>query len=340
MNHRKHLGIVSLLVVLGTGVTYLILDAVYTLPQAASAEAGPIDELFRGHFILISFLFALVVTFFLYSLVVFRRRPGEEGDGEFIHGSNSLEVAWTVVPLFLVVGFGIWGWNVLDEITLERPSEMVVEVYGQKWQWQFHYPDIGELATTPDLVVPVGQPVRLEMESRDVLHSFWVPQFRVKKDLLPGRKTVLRITPTTAGTFPVMCAEICGQQHAYMVADVRVLEANAYAAWRDDLAAIASLPPAERGQRLWQNNCSSCHSLDGSPLVGPTWQGIWGREEALDDGTSVIVDEAYVIESIYNPNAKIVAGYQPNLMPQNYQDQLSDEDVANIIEFMKTLVAE
>lgn len=337
MNHKTHLAIASALVVLVSGITYLILDAIYQLPPANSAEAVPIDQLFRGHFILISFLFALVVVFMGYSLVVFRRRPGDDSDGEFIHGSNSLEVAWTVIPLFLVVGFGVWGWNVLDEITVAKPNEIVVEVTGQKWQWSFHYPELGEYANTPDLVVPVNTTIRLEMESRDVLHSFWVPEFRVKKDLLPGQKTTLRITPTDEGEYKIRCAEICGQRHAYMLADVRVLSAPEYASWESEILAIASLPPAEQGQRLWQANCSSCHSLDGTALVGPTWQGIYGRQEALTDGSSVTVDDEYIRESIYEPNVKIVAGFQPNLMPQNYDTILSDQDVTNIIEFMKTL---
>jgi cytochrome c oxidase subunit 2 len=340
MNHKKHLAIVSVLVLLGAGLTYWILDNVYQLPVQASAEAIPIDALFQGHFILISFLFSLVVVFMLYSLIVFRRRPGDEGDGEYIHGSNALEVAWTVIPLILVVGFGIWGWTTLDEITAEAPDEMVVEVTGLKWQWQFHYPDIGELATTPNLVVPVGQPIRLEMESQDVIHSFWVPEFRVKKDLLPGQKTTLRITPTEAGTYAVRCAEICGERHAYMLAEVRVLAEGEYAVWRDELSAIASLPPADRGRLTWENNCASCHSIDGSDLVGPTWLGLFGREEQMEDGTTIIADEAYITQSIYEPNAQIVAGYPAGVMPQNYAEQLSDEDVANLIEFIKTLTEE
>ena len=337
MNHKKHIALASALVVFVSGITYFILEAIYQLPPANSAEAVPIDALFQGHFILISFLFALVMVFMGYSLVVFRRRPGDDGDGEFIHGSNSLEVAWTIIPLFLVVGFGVWGWNVLDEVTAPKSNEVVVEVTGQKWQWSFHYPELGQYATTPDLVVPVNTTIRLEMESSDVLHSFWVPEFRVKKDLLPGQKTILRITPTDEGVYKVRCAEICGLRHTYMLADVRVLSPAAYASWESDILAVASLPPAEQGERLWLANCASCHSVDGTVLVGPTWQGIYGRQQALTDGSSVLVDDEYIRESIYEPNVKIVAGFQPNLMPQNYATILSDQDVVNIIEFMKTL---
>ncbi|MCA9937266.1 MAG: cytochrome c [Anaerolineales bacterium] len=122
-----------------------------------------------------------------------------------------------------------------------------------------------------------------------------------------------------------------------MLADVRVLSAEDYASWRSDILAVASLPPAEQGQRLWENNCASCHSVDGSTVVGPTWQGIYGEPVELADGTTVTVDDAYIKQSIYDPNSQIVAGFQPNLMPQNYQSTLSDQDVANIIEFIKTL---
>lgn len=337
MNHKKHLLFATACVIIGTPVTYWILSSVYKLPEAASSQANTIDSLFTGHFILISFLFAVVVGFSLYALVVFRRRAGDEGDGEFIHGSNTLEVAWTVGPMFLVIGFSIWGWQALDTITEPKSNEKVIQVTGQKWNWTFGYPEYGEFAQEPTLTLQVGQPVLLEMEARDVIHSFWVPQFRVKQDLLPGRKTNLRITPTELGEYQVICSEICGQRHAYMVATVRVLDATAYIAWEGEMKALASLSPIERGERLWQTNCSSCHSIDGTKIVGPSWLGLYGREEALSDGSVLIVDDTYIINSIYEPNSQIVAGYQANLMPAIYEDTLSDQDVANLIEFIKTL---
>lgn len=337
MNHKKHLLFASLSVLIGTPIVYFILSSVYTLPQAASAQAGVIDPLFRGHFILISFLFALVAGFSLYALVVFRRREGDVGDGMFIHGNNSLEVAWTVIPMFLVIGFSIWGWQVLDAVKAPQSGEKTIQVVGQKWNWTFAYPEYGEFAQEPTLTLLVDQPVVLEMEARDVIHSFWVPEFRVKQDLLPGHMTKLRITATTTGEFQVICAEICGKRHAYMVATVRVLDLPAYTAWEEEMRALANLSPAERGERLWQTNCSSCHSIDGSKLVGPSWLELYGREEELTDGSVVIVDDAYITNSIYEPNTQIVVDYQAGLMPITYEDTLSDQDVVNIIEFIKTL---
>jgi cytochrome c oxidase subunit 2 len=324
----RHLAIVAVLVVIGTVITYYLLTAIYQLPTPASAEAGPIDELFGGHFLFISFFFALIVVFFLYAMFAFRRQPEDEEEPAQFHGNTPLEIAWTIIPLIIVIGFGIWGWNVLNEVTEEKPNEMIVSVIGQRWSWAFEYPDYPDVGRVTEMVLPVDQPILLEMESVDVLHSFWVPEFRVKQDLVPGAVTTLRITPTELGTYKTRCAEICGTLHSQMLADVRVISQTDFDDWVSEMSAsVASLSPEERGAQ-WSNQfaCASCHSIDGSVLVGPTWQGLVGREEVLSDGSVVIADEEYLRTSILNPAAQIVAGYENVAMPDNYAEQFAAEE--------------
>lgn len=329
MGRTKHFIAVAVLVVVSTVALYFILVGLLRLPAAASAQSVPIDILFHAHFWMIAFLFSLIMVMMLYAAFVFRRQPGDEEEGPHVHGSTGLEVGWTIVPTVIVIGFGIWGAVVLNNITAPQPDEMVVKVTGRQWSWTFEYPEQEEISSA-ELVLPVDQPVLLEMSSEDVLHSFWVPEFRVKQDLVPGRTTTLRITPTQEGEYRVRCAEICGQQHSAMLAPVRVVPEADFIAWAEEAADIpvyAELSPAERGA-IWYSNadgfaCEGCHSLDGTPGAGPTWQNLFGKEEELTDGTTVVVDEEYIRESILDPNAKITAGFQPNVMPQNFEERFT-----------------
>ena len=226
----RHLLTVAFLVIVGTVITYFVLTAVYQLPVAASAEAKPIDQLFNIQFILISFLFALIMVFMLYSAVVFRRKPGDE-EGPDVHGHTLLEITWTVLPLILVFVLGVFSAFMLADITEAKPDEMDVRVRGRQWSWLFSYPDYEEIGSTTKLVLPVDQTIRLLMTSDDVLHSFWVPEFRVKQDLVPGSVTELRITPDLEGTYTLGCAEICGLDHTHMTAEVEVVSRDEFERW-------------------------------------------------------------------------------------------------------------
>lgn len=336
--NMKHLVTAAILVVVVTALLIVGLENVQLLPVAASAQATPIDSLFDLEFKVIAFLFSLIVVFMLYSVVVFRRRRGDDTDAAHIEGNSKLEIAWTVAPLVTVLVFAVLGGKSLSETVRADPKPLEVKVIGQQWAWRFEYPDYGIVSS--ELVLPVKKQALLRLISMDVIHSFWVPEFRVKQDALPGGKEFvrdLRITPTLAGDYTLRCAEMCGQQHAYMLAAVRVVEQAGFDAW---VAAEMGLSadPVERGQK-WaeQYGCLACHSVDGSVLVGPSWQGIYGSQKLLADGSSVTVDDAYLLESIYDPNAKIVAGFQPGLMPANFGEQLTEAQVADIIEFIKSL---
>lgn len=240
MNYKRHLAIASVLVLITSVIAYFLLRVGYQLPMQASAEATGIDTMIQAHFMLIGFLFSLVAVLMLYGLIVFRRREGDDSDGDHVHGSTILEILWTVGPLVLVVGFGTWGVLLLNDLTEAKPNEMTVHVQGFRWGWNFSYPELEVNAPTNfraftrteenpydnnnvDLILPVDQPIVLEMESQDVLHSFWVPEFRVKQDLVPGSTKYLRFTPTVEGSYSLVCAEICGGSHAYMMAKVYVV---------------------------------------------------------------------------------------------------------------------
>jgi len=348
----RHLAIVAVLVVIGTVITYYLLTAIYQLPEAASAQAGPIDRLFGGHFLFISFFFSLIVSFTLYSIVAFRRKPGDEEEGEQFHGNTPLEIAWTIIPLIIVIAFGIWGWNVLRDVTATEPDEMTVKVTGQRWSWSFEYPAYPDVGSVSKLVLPVDQPIVLRMESIDVLHSFWVPEFRVKQDLIPDTVTTLRITPTEIGTYKTRCAEICGTLHSRMLADVEVVSQADFEAWvAEQSTSVATLSPEDRGDQ-WRTRfaCASCHSIDGSTLVGPSWLGLYGSEVTLSDGSTVTADEEYIRNSILDPASQIVAGFENAAMPANFAEQFASEQAqlldssgveidiaADLVDYIKTL---
>lgn len=333
----KHFVVVGVLVVVVTVVVNLLLESVGLLPVQASAQAVPIDNLFSLHVRVISFLFALIVVFMLYSVVVFRRRPGETGDGDHFEGHTGLEIAWTIIPLGIVLYFSYIGAQALADTRRIDPQAMEVKVTASQWAWKFEYPELGITSTTLNL--PVNRQVLLKMSSTDVIHSFWVPEFRVKQDVLPGADMVkeLRITPTLVGQYKVRCAELCGAAHAFMENTVAVLDPVAFDAWVKEQSNVSD-DPAARGQKLvTQNGCTGCHSIEDKVLVGPSWKGLFGSQVPLADGSTATADEAYLTQSIVDPNAKVVKGFNPNIMPPIYKQALTEAQLGDIIAYIKTL---
>ena len=333
----KHFVIVGILVLLVAVLTYVGLDSVGLMPVPASAQAGPIDWLWDLQVRAMTFLFALIVVPMVYSLAVFRRRKGDTSDAEHIEGNTQLEIAWTIIPLFVVLGMAYIGAQNLAETRRVDPNAMVVQVTGFQWGWRFEYPEFG--ITSTELHLPVNKQVLLRMTSTDVLHSFWVPEFRVKQDLVPGRTTELRITPTIVGDgYKVRCSEICGTSHAYMENPVIITERVDFDAWVAEqkvLAAAAGQTPEGRGQTLVAaNGCAACHSINGAAGIGPTWFQLAGSQVPLSDGTTVVADDAFLAESILMPQAKIVAGFENQQMPVY---NFTEEQIADIIAYIKTL---
>jgi len=331
-----HFLIVGILVIVTTILTYFGVRIMWHMPLSASAQAIPIDWLWDVQIKAMSFLFALVVVPMVYSLIVFRRKKGETGEGEHFEGNTKLEIVWTILPLIAVVSMAYIGAGNLSEVRRADPDAMVVNVTGSQWAWSFEYEN-GVISK--ELHAPVDKQLLLKMTSRDVLHSFWVPEFRVKQDLVPGRITELRITPNLVGSYQVRCAELCGTSHAFMTQPVVITSQDDFDVWMDDQIAIAleaADTPEGRGELLVANNgCAACHSIDGSAGIGPTWLGLAGSEAELSDGTTVPVDDDYLFESIRSPQAKIVAGFENQQMLQF--DNLTDEQIMDIVAYIKTL---
>jgi cytochrome c oxidase subunit 2 len=332
----KHLITAAILVAVVTAIVGAALENIRLLPIQASAQAVPIDNLFGLHFRVIAFLFALIIVFMLYSVFVFRQKPGDTSEGKHIEGHTGIEILWTIAPLVTVLYFSYLGAQALAETRRVDLQAMEVKVIGQQWSWRFEYPEAGVTSTTLNL--PVNKQVLLKLTSNDVIHSFWVPEFRVKQDALPGEKMVkeLRVTPTQVGEYKVRCAEMCGEKHAYMEAPVIVMQDADFQAWLTKEAQV-SADPVERGKKWAQQfGCTACHTLDGKASVGPTWKGTYGKPEDLEDGSKVTVDDAYIVESIKNPAAKIVKGFQ-NVMPATFGAQMNDQQIADIVELIKSI---
>ncbi|MCW5876861.1 MAG: cytochrome c oxidase subunit II [Anaerolineales bacterium] len=345
-----HFVIVGVLVIASTLGLGLLLTNAPILPLMASEQAVTVDWLFNIHWWLIAFFFSLITVFILYSVFVFRRKPGERGDGKFVADNHRLEAVWTIIPIGIVLSLAVIGASTLADVERRDPSALSVDVYASQWVWRFEYTvevptEAGESVLTAvasdRLILPLGQQVVLRMRSTDVIHSFWVPEFRVKQDILPGGSEFvreLRITPTEAGTYQVMCAELCGQLHYAMVAEVQVVSAAEFDAWLAENAGDCNLTDEQCGQR-WAATygCTACHSLTGQSGVGPTWLGLYNHEVTLTDGSVVIADLDYLHRSIVDPNAQVVAGFQPGVMPQDFAERLTEEQIQQIIAFIVSL---
>ncbi len=332
----RHFVIVGLLIIPVSFLTYFGVQASNLMPVQASSQSVIVDQVWNWDMMTLSFLFALIMVPLVYALIVFRRRKGETGDGKHEEGYAPLEVAWTIIPLILVTVYAYMGAWTLGETRVPDPNALVVQVTAHQWDWAFTYP---EGFTTNELHLPINRQVLLQMTSLDVIHSFWVPQFRVKQDILPGRTTELRITPTRLGNYTVYCNQLCGTSHAYMQRPVVVTSEADFEAWtKQQAAAQASLlakggPPAGKAL-VAQEGCGGCHSITGATMTGPTWLGLYNSQVKLSDGRTVVANEAYLIESIKDPNAKIVAGFPANVMPHF---NLTDQQVLDIVSYIETL---
>jgi cytochrome c oxidase subunit II len=213
--------------VVGTAIV-LLMD---WFPEDASGAADDVDTLYDILLIFSVPIFVLVMTIAIYSVIKFRARPGDMGDGAPIHGNTRLEVFWVTVPFLIVSGLAAYGWFVLDDIEAKQPNEMVVNVTGRQFTWSFEYPE--QKVSSSDLLLPKDRPVEFRIRSKDVIHSFWVPEFRLKSDAVPGLTTTIRLTPNKVGQWQVVCAELCGLGHSTMRQHVRVLEESEFDSWAE-----------------------------------------------------------------------------------------------------------
>ena len=304
----------------------------FWLPDSASADPV-MDRVFYLILIICSVLFLLVVGLMTFFVVRYHRRPGR-GAEKTASQNMLLEVTWTVIPLLIVAVIFYQGFVAYMRMETAPPDCYDLRVSARQWAWQFIYPN-GHV--DENLHVPAGEPVRLTMTSEDVIHGLWIPALRVKMDVVPGRYTSVWFQADKPGTYDLLCTEYCGDEHSEMLATVEVLSREDYDAWLKDAANyLKTLSPVEAGKILYRRRgCAQCHTVDGTAGTGPTLKGLFGETQKLADGGTVVVDDNYIRESILEPQAKIVAGYQPVM--STYKGLVSDDDITALIEYIKSL---
>jgi cytochrome c oxidase subunit 2 len=256
-------------------------------------------------------------------------------------GNTRLEIIWTVTPVLLVLVMFYYGWAGWKPMTKAPKEALNVQSVARMWSFSFIYENGKQ---SPDLVVPINTPIKINLVSLDVIHSLYIPAFRVKSDMIPGREKVMWFLPQREGEYDLYCAEYCGLQHSYMNSTVKVISKDSFDSWYADTSAVVnvaaeSLPGSEGLSIMVSQGCNACHSSDGSKILGPTYLNLFGEQQVvIRDGkeVTVTVDEEYIKKAIYDPNSEIVKGYPKDLM-QSYQGTLSDEDIDKIIEYLKTL---
>jgi cytochrome c oxidase subunit II len=304
------------------------------LPAGHSTIAPGTDALFDFIYYTSIVFFAIVVFVVAYSIIRFRRR-GTAGLTSGVAHNTKLEIIWTAIPTILVMIVFAWGFKGYLRLYVIPKDALEIKVTGQRWFWSFDYPD--GATSVNDLVVPVGKPVKLLMSSKDVIHSFFVPNFRIKMDVLPNRYTMIWFEATDTGAYNLFCTEYCGTKHSAMIGKVRVMGEREYTQWLESSnKAGEGESPSDYGAKLYtQKACITCHSIDGKAGTGPTFKGLYGEPVKLEGGGTVVVDENYIRESILSPQAKVVLGYQP-VMP-TFQGVLKDKQIDALIAFIKSL---
>ncbi|MEX0772882.1 MAG: cytochrome c oxidase subunit II [Balneolales bacterium] len=304
------------------------------LPQRGSTGAADVDTLF--HFIHITgfILLAGITIAIIYFCIKYRRKSDDEVTPIITHNAN-LEITWSVIPLILILIVFSWGFRAYLTLYTPPSDAFEINVTARSWSWEFIYPEGG--SSIGELYVPANRPVKLIMRSEDVIHSFAVPDYRVKMDVIPNRYTTLWFEANEPGTSQVFCTEYCGTGHSAMLAEVIALDEEEWEEWLETgLEVDEDMPLAELGEQTYTGaSCNACHSVDGTPATGPTFQGLYGTEREFEDGTTATADENYLRESILEPQARITAGYPP-VMP-TLAGSLSEREIEGLIEYIKEL---
>ena len=361
MNSKRIITVVAVGIVLIAAGVIVGLTARW-MPVQASAEAASVDSLFNTVLAITTVVFLIVEGALIYSIIRFRRRPGDDSDGPPIRGNASLEIIWTAIPAVTVFVLAIYSYVVFVAEQTPQPNETVIGVVSQQFQWTFHYPyepyaDLTQEQNdqakanmvSHELHVPVGRPVRVDITAVDVMHGFFIPVFRIKQDAIPGHVTTARFTPTLKGQYEVVCSELCGPGHSEMQSVLVVEDQQAYDAFVADLRAkarqgAANPRRAERGKQLMQQkmSCGGCHTLTDAGqkgTVGPALDGLAARAASDQDGRltkSGSKDaEAYIRQSLLDPGAYLVPGFQ-DVMPKAFSDPgvTPPEDLDAVVNYL------
>ena len=303
---------------------------VFWRPEGAATMASEIDSRFTFVNVVSAVFFVGVVTAILWFMYRYRRQDPAERPSP-VKESQLLEISWIVIPTILVLLVFNWGFKSFVAQKTIPDNAYEIQVQARSCGWSFEYPNG---VTTDTLYVPADEPVKTTMSSQDVIHSFYVPAFRVKQDVLPNRYTSVWFEATQDGTYDLFCTEYCGRNHSEMDAEVKVVSRARFDEWLESAETPDDIPLPELGEKLYtQQGCQGCHSLDGSDMVGPTWKGLYGKtDHQMADGSTVTADANYLRESILQSGAKVVEGYQ-NVMPS--YASLSEREVTGLVEFIK-----
>lgn len=305
------------------------------MPTAATDVASQFDNLYK--FLIISSFIscAILIGGMIYFVLKYKRKTDHDKTPYITH-NTFLEFLWSFIPLVIFLAVFGWGWYIYHQMRHMPEGALEIQVVGKQWAWESQYKSGVKAANL--VVVPIDTPVKLILTSNDVIHSFYVPSFRIKQDAVPGRYTALTFTANKLGDFHIFCTEYCGTQHSAMLGTLKVVTPAEYDKWLQEEANVGLLPLAQRGEKLFQvKACAGCHSTkDAKTIVGPALWQKFGSQEVTADGQTHVADENYIRESIMNPNAKIVKGFQANVMP-SFQGQLSDVEITALIEYIKTL---
>src|SRR5436190_7906942 len=299
-------------------------------PQQASEQAAQIDALYFFLLAVTGFFAVLVAVLVVVFAIKFRRKHDQEV-GYPIHGSLSLELLWTFIPLGITMVMFVWGAQVFFHMTRAPKNAMDIYIVGKQWMWKAQHMDGAREIN--ELHVPIGRPVKLIMGSEDVIHSFFIPDFRVKADVVPGRYNTLWFTASKPGRYHIFCTQYCGTKHSNMIGWVTAMEPADYQAWLGGGSTGGTM--AENGAKLFQDlTCATCHLENGQGRA-PSLKGVYGSTVTLQNGQTVTADDAYVRESVLNPQAKVVAGFQP-IMP-TFQGLVTEEQLLQLIAYVKSL---
>ncbi len=305
------------------------------MPTQGTEIAKQVDNLY-GFLLVASFISCVILIGGMIYFVFKYKRKTPNDKTAYISHNTFLEFLWSFIPLVIFLGVFAWGWYIYHQMRSMPQDALEIHVYGKQWAWEAEYKN--GYKTVNEVVVPVNKDVKIILTSNDVIHSFYVPSFRMKQDAVPGRYTAVWFNANKLGDFHIFCTEYCGTSHSGMIGKLKVVTQEEFDKYLEQGQEEGSLPIAKRGEKLFAlKACSSCHSVDNPVAkVGPTLYKKFGTKETLADGSQVDIDENYLRESILNPNAKIVKGFSQGVMPA-FQGQVSESELNALVEYIKSL---